>query len=28
VDDQHPPVANVPLRGDAVMDIPLTKIRP
>lgn len=28
VDDQHPPVANVPLRGDAVVDIPLTKIRP
>ena len=28
VDDQHPPVANVPLRGDATVDIPLTKIRP
>lgn len=28
VDDQHPPVANVPLRGDAVVDVPLTKIRP
>jgi hypothetical protein len=28
VDDQHPPVASVPLRGDAVVDVPLTKIRP
>ena len=28
VDDQHPPTANVPLRGDAEVDIPLTKIRP
>lgn len=28
VDDEHPPVANVPLRGDAIVDIPLTKIRP
>jgi len=28
VDDQHLPVANVPLRGDAEVDIPLTKIRP
>ncbi len=28
VDDRHPPAANVPLRGDAVVDIPLTKIRP
>ena len=28
VDDDHPPVASVPLRGDAIVDIPLTKIRP
>lgn len=28
VSERHPPVANVPLRGDAVLDIPLTKIRP
>lgn len=27
-DDQHPPIADVPLRGDARLDIPLTKIRP
>ena len=28
IDDARPPVANVPLRGDVVVDIPLTKIRP
>ena len=28
LDDEHPPIASVPLRGDAVVDIPLTKIRP
>ena len=28
IDEDHPPVANVPLRGDVVVDIPLTKIRP
>ncbi|HXZ49028.1 MAG TPA: hypothetical protein VEG27_08405 [Usitatibacter sp.] len=28
VDEDHPLVATVPLRGEAVVDIPLTKIRP
>ena len=28
IDEDHPAVANVPLRGDTVLDIPLTKIRP
>ena len=28
LDDERPPIASVPLRGDAVVDIPLTKIRP
>lgn len=28
LDDQHPPIADVPLRGDARVDVPLTKIRP
>jgi hypothetical protein len=28
LDDDRPTVANVPLRGEAVLDIPLTKIRP
>ncbi len=27
-DEDHPPVANVPLRGEGSVDIPLTKIRP
>jgi len=28
LDEDHPPIASVPLRGDAIVDIPLTKIRP
>jgi hypothetical protein len=28
IDDQRPPVADVPLRGEANVEIPLTKIRP
>jgi hypothetical protein len=27
-DEDRPPLANVPLRGDVVLDIPLTRIRP